>query len=122
MSQNFLNLALRFLLELSALFAMGYWGWSAAQGIFRFVLAAGIPLLAAFLWGSVRQPEDAPQQKHVLFPVHGSVRLLLEFLFFGFAVWGLYKANAPRQANILAAVVLFHYVISYDRVGRLLRR
>jgi Protein of unknown function (DUF2568) len=29
------NLGLRFLLELGALAAVGYWGWQTADGVFR---------------------------------------------------------------------------------------
>ena len=59
MSQNPLNLGLRFILELVALYAFGFWGWVQHEGFMRYVLVAGLPLLAATLWGTFRIPEDA---------------------------------------------------------------
>ena len=44
-----INLAVRFLLELAALFSMGVWGWRTGEGWQRFVLAALIPAGAAVL-------------------------------------------------------------------------
>jgi hypothetical protein len=37
MSTNPINLAVRFLLELSALFAMGLWGWQQGEGLIRYL-------------------------------------------------------------------------------------
>src|SRR5690606_19890911 len=59
MANNPLNLGLRFLLELVALFAVGYWGWTQHQGVMRFVLAIGLPALLAAAWGIFRVPGDA---------------------------------------------------------------
>lgn len=38
MGSNPINLAVRFLLEMFALFALGRWGWMQGTGILRFVL------------------------------------------------------------------------------------
>jgi hypothetical protein len=46
------NLALRFLLEMAALVAIGYWGFDQHSGIWRFVIGIGGPMLAAVLWGT----------------------------------------------------------------------
>lgn len=45
------NLLLRFLLELSALAALGYWGFHVAGGIAGILLCIGAPLLFAASWG-----------------------------------------------------------------------
>ena len=46
------NLALRFVLELCALFAVGYCGYHAVQGeIARLVLCIAAPIVFAVLWG-----------------------------------------------------------------------
>ena len=52
MSSNPINLAIRFMLEMTGLFVMGYWGWSQHNGVLRFVSAIGIPLLAAVFLGN----------------------------------------------------------------------
>ena len=45
------NLTLRFLLELSALFALGRWGWSGRDDGLRMLIGLGLPLAAAAAWG-----------------------------------------------------------------------
>jgi uncharacterized protein DUF2568 len=46
-----LNLLLRFLLELSALAALGYFGYHVASGLAAIFLCIAAPLLFAVLWG-----------------------------------------------------------------------
>ena len=58
MSRNPANLALRFLLELAALYFIGRWGWIQGSGALRHVLAIGLPLFGAFFWGTFRVPGD----------------------------------------------------------------
>jgi hypothetical protein len=121
MSNNPLNLAFRFLLELAALVAIGYWGWVQHEGVWRFVLAIGLPLLAAALWGIFRVPDDASSSGRAPVAVPGGVRLLLELAFFAFAAWALFDAGQSVLAWILGLAVLLHYALSYDRVIWLLR-
>jgi hypothetical protein len=78
MSSNPLNLALRFLLEVLGLLALGYWGWNKAEGIFRYLLALGIPIIAAAIWGTFRVPND-PGKAPVRVP--GILRLVIEIAF-----------------------------------------
>jgi hypothetical protein len=122
MSNNSLNLALRFLLEIAASLAFAYWGWHQASGTPRYLSALGVPMAAAVLWGTFRVPGDASASGKAPIPVPGLVRLLLELAFFGFAVWGLWSLDATTPGLILAGVVLLHYAISYDRVVWLLRQ
>lgn len=122
MSRNPLNLALRFLLELAAMAAIGYWGWTQFDGTLRYLLAIGLPLIAAFAWGTFRVPADASANGKAPVPVPGIVRLLIEIGFFGFATWALFNASAITSVAIFGGVVLFHYIISYDRIVWLLKR
>jgi hypothetical protein len=119
MSQHPLNLALRFVLELVGLFALGYWGWSEHAGLARWLWAVGLPLLAAILWGTFRVPDD-PGDAPVAVP--GPVRLLLEAAFFGAATWAFYAAGGVSAAAFFGLIVLAHYALSYDRLAWLLRR
>ncbi len=118
MSKNPLNLALRFLLELAAMFAVGYWGWVAHQGVLRYVLTVGLLLAFAFLWGVFSVPGDRPSAP---VPVSGFVRLLLEIVLFGGAVLALYAAGRPGWAVVLLILLMIHYGLSYDRVLWLMR-
>lgn len=116
MAQNPLNLAVRFLLELVALVAIGFWGWSWGNGALRYLLAIGGPLLAAVVWGVFAVPGDRSRSGEAPVPVPGWVRLLLELALFAFATWGLYDAGATLLAWILGGVVVVHYAVSYDRI------
>jgi len=141
MSVHPLNLALRFLLELVALGAMGYWGWTQQDGAWRWIAALGIPLIAAVVWASFRVPGDQErmaqsframtpavaeavpgpgEQKRGAVAVPGVVRLLIEAVFFGGAVALLALADQPRAALIFGVVIVLHYALSYDRIAWLL--
>jgi hypothetical protein len=119
MSSNPINLTLRFLLELSALFAMGVWGWQKGEGFMRFVLAIGIPLIAAAIWGIFRVPND-PGAAPVAIP--GVMRLMYEVVFFGFASWALMDVNYVTLGWGMAIIVIIHYIISYDRIFWMIKK
>jgi hypothetical protein len=112
-SNNPVNLAVRFLLELAALAALGFWAWTTQDGILRPALTLGLPVAAAFLWGTFRVPND-PGPAPVAVP--GIVRLLLELALFVSAAGLLVAADQPTAAAVLAAVTTVHYLVSYDRV------
>ena len=119
MGQNPINLTLRFILELLALYFIGRWGWTQHSGIMRYLLAIGLPLLAAVIWGVFRVPGDGGAP---IVRVPGYIRLLIEVLYFGFAAWTLFDAGAITTGWIFSAVTIFHYLISYDRIAWLLKQ
>lgn len=52
------NLGIRFLMELLALGALGYWGFQTGKGpLLRALLGLGAPLLAAVAWGMFVSPK-----------------------------------------------------------------
>ena len=56
------NVALRFLLELCVLVALGYWGFQTGQGLFAKIgLGIGTPLVAAVVWGLLGAPGSSWQ-------------------------------------------------------------
>src|SRR5437764_5435671 len=58
------NVALRFLLELCILVALGYWGVQTGQGLLAKIgLGIGVPLVAAVVWGLV-EASSSPWQLH----------------------------------------------------------
>ena len=122
MGSNPINLAVRFLLEIVGLVALGWWGWNQADGILRFGLALGIPFLAALLWGTFAVPDDPSRSGEARVPVPGIVRLLLELAFFAAATWSLFAMDATTLGWIYGIAVLIHYVISYDRIAWLVRQ
>ena len=122
MSSNPINLAVRFLLEIFSLAVTGIWGWKLSDNWERYVLAIGLPVLAAAIWGTFAVANDPSRSGNAPVPVSGIVRLCIEFLFFGFATWALYNMESNFLSLALAAVVILHYVISYDRIFWLLKK
>jgi hypothetical protein len=122
MSQNVVNLVVRFILELAGLYAFGRWGWSQGAGFTRYVLMIGLPLLAATLWGVFRVPEDASASGNAIVAVPGWVRLLLELAFFSFATFCFFDSGLRNAGWVFGAVSLLHYIVSYDRVFWLLTK
>jgi hypothetical protein len=53
-----LNVAVRFLLELCLLAAVGYWGFKTHSGwLLKILLGIGLPILIAVLWGMFIAPK-----------------------------------------------------------------
>ena len=122
MGSHPLNLALRFLLEIAALVAIGHWGFSQHVGIWRFIIGIGGPLIAAVMWGTFAVPDDPSRSGRAPVAVPGVLRLVLELALFGFAAWALYDASSPVLSLILAIIAIIHYALSYDRVAWLIRQ
>jgi hypothetical protein len=118
MNTNPINLAVRFLLEIAMLIIFGYWGWHLAGSWQRYVAAPVLPILAATLWGVFRIQND-PRRAPVEIP--GIVRLLLEFILFGTAVYFLYDLGYVRLSRIMLIITIAHYLVSYDRTWAMLR-
>jgi hypothetical protein len=101
------NLAIRFLLELCVLVALGYWGFQTGQStLTRVGLGLGAPLVAAIVWGTFISPRAA-------IPVSLPARLLLELIVFGAAVVALAAAGQRTLAWVLALVVVINEVLLY---------
>lgn len=116
-----LNLTLRFLLELVALGALGYWGWTQHIGFLRPSLAIALPVTAAIIWGTFAVVDDPSRSGNAFAPVPGFMRLLLELLIFSVAAFLLYRAGRGTFAITLIAFTIFHYAISIDRIEWLFR-
>jgi hypothetical protein len=116
MGSHPLNLTLRFLLELGAIAAMGYWGWTQHEGLARWLWTIGAPLIAAVLWGIFAVPNDPSRSGHAPVPTPGALRLLLELLIFAAGAIAFIASQQESAGIILAATVLFHYAISYNRI------
>jgi hypothetical protein len=121
MGFNPINLALRFLLEMLALLAMAYWGWTQHDGLFRFIWAIGLPLLSAVIWGTFAVPDDRSRSGKAPVPVPGIVRLLLELAFFALATWSIFASGLQTVGYLFGIVVVIHYLLSYDRIAWLVK-
>ena len=121
MGSHPINLAVRFLLELAALGSAAIWGWQTGTESMRLILAIGLPLALAVIWGVFAVPGDPSRSGKTVIPTPGFLRLILELAFFGFAVWALRDSGYKELALYLGIVTAFHYLLSYDRIRWLLR-
>ena len=121
MSSHPLNLIVRFLLEVAVLVSSSIWAWNQFVDWKGWVLAVLVPLLLATAWGVFAVPGDPSRSGSAPIPIHGMLRLLLELLFFGFAIWALYDLGYRNTGLLLGMISFLHYVVSYDRVIWLVR-
>ena len=116
MGSHPINLLFRFLLELLALVAVAYWAYQQSEAWPGLVLAVLIPFGLAVIWGVFNVPADPSRSGNAPIAVSGIVRLLIEAVVVGMAIWSLYDSGLPRLSAIFGALVIIHYLISYDRV------
>jgi quinol-cytochrome oxidoreductase complex cytochrome b subunit len=102
-----LNIAVRFLLELCVLAAVGYWGFKTGSGWFlKILLGIGAPFLIAFIWGTFGAPQANMQ-------LHGLTLLVLEIIVFGSGVAALYVTKNYSLAWGFAAIVIVNRVLMF---------
>jgi hypothetical protein len=118
MSNNPLNLAVRFILELVILFALGYWAFKTQPGYWKYILMILLPLASAGVWGIFRVPAD---QGKGLVAIPGMLRLVLGIILFTVAWYYLKNSGRPQWALWLVLVSSVHYLLSYNRIWVLLR-
>jgi len=116
------NLVLRFLLEILTLILLAILGWNLGDGFLRLVFSAGLPIIAAALWGLFAVPDDPSRSGKAPIPIPGLLRLLLEGSFFASAVWALRILEQSAWAILFALIVCVHYGLAYKRFVWLLRR
>jgi hypothetical protein len=100
------NDALRFFLELSALAAVAYWGWTEPDGALRWVLVVAAPLAVAAVWGRWMAPRSPKR-------VGDPWRLVIELLVFGSAAAALARAGQGTLAAILAGATAVHLGLTF---------
>lgn len=122
MGSHPINLIIRFLLEITALVSVGMWGWKQNDGWLRYVLAIGIPLILAAIWGTFNVQDDPSRSGSAPIPTPGLIRLAIELGMFALAIWALYDSGFTKASLIFAIIVLLHYLASYDRVIWLLSK
>ena len=122
MGSNPINLALRFLLEIVGLIALGSFGWHFGGELSRYGFAIGIPLVAAIIWGTFAVIDDLSRSGNAVVVISGMFRLAIEFTFFAAATWSMIAVDATKYGMIYGLLVLLHYVASYDRVLWLIRQ
>jgi len=112
-----INLALRFLLELTALVGFGLFGWSLSDTFwFSLIGAAILPVLAMTFWGVFAVPNDKSRSGKAPIPVSGLVRFILELVFFGLAVWCYMLTQHLVFGALFSGFLVLHYALSMERI------
>lgn len=114
------NDLLRFILELCALVAFGYWGLNQDFGLFNYGLMLILPILAAALWGIFAVPDDPSRSGGAPVPVPGGIRLAFEFLILGSAFLSMFTVGLLSFSLLFGALVIVHYILAHERVRWLL--
>lgn len=102
-----MNLVLRFILELCALLAVGYWGFKTGSGfVMKMGLSIGVPLSMVIIWGIFGAPKAVVQ-------LSAGVHLFLELIIFGLPFVALLAAGNPRLAWAYAVIAVINRVLIY---------
>ncbi|PLX12766.1 MAG: hypothetical protein C0598_05470 [Marinilabiliales bacterium] len=121
MGKHPINLFLRFILELIAFTAAGIWGYGQTEGFAALILAVLCPISMAAIWGIFAVPNDPSRSGKTVIKTPGIIRLILELLIFGFAIWAFYSIGMTIISYVLTFFVILHYALSYDRIGWLMK-
>lgn len=102
-----INIGLRFILELCALVAIGYWGFQLDKGILvKLLLGIVLPLVVIVVWGTFGSP-GAP------YPLTGIYRLLLEIAIMGGATVALFASGFTKLAVGFGSIVILNKILMY---------
>jgi hypothetical protein len=104
-----MTLTVRFLLELAALAALGWWGAKTGETtVAKLALGAGAPLAAAVVWGTFVAPKAT-------IAVPGAVHIALQVLVFGAAALALLSIEKTVAAELFASAVVIDTALVYAR-------
>jgi len=117
-----LNLVYRFIHEVCDLMDLGFWGLNQTDNSLKFVLAIGLPIMLAVIWGVFAVPNDKSRSGKAPVPIPGILRLALELGIFATATWALYNLGYSKLYIGFGVAVVFHYILSYDRIAWLLTK
>jgi hypothetical protein len=93
------NLAVAFLLEVVALIAFAFWGWTmGTNDLTRLLLMVALPVVAALLWGAFLSPKPD-------FQLPLALVMFAQLAFFVLAVLALWASGHPLVALVTAAVL-----------------
>ena len=108
---EYANYALRFLLELAALAALGFWGFVEFGGVLQWVIGFGAPLVAAAVWGTFMSPKASR-------PTVDPVRLLIEVAVFGSGVAALLASGETALGLVFAGLAVLHLGLTFALAQR----
>ena len=105
------NMALRLVLEIAALLAVGWWGFTTTPNwLLRIALGLLLPLAMAAAWGVFRTANDGGAP---IVEIGGQLRLVLEAICFAIAVAALFGLGRQDLAVGFVQVLLVPYRQGY---------
>ncbi len=100
-----LNLAIRFLIELCMLVAIGYWGFSTHAGwVLKAIFGLGLPVLLIVIWSLLL----APRATH---PLHGIPHTLLSLILLASGAVALFAAGRAALGWIYVAILVVNQIL-----------
>ncbi len=122
MAKHPLNLTVRFLLELVAIFITGLWGYHVSENATGILYAILCPLDSHYSGVFLQFPNDPSRSGKTVITTPGILRLILELSLFAAATWMMYDLGYSAAWWVYASIVLVHYAISHERVSWLLKQ
>ncbi len=114
------NLAVRFMLEIAVLLAVGVWGFSNFNSLYAYIIGIGAPIFFAIVWGVFAVPNDPSRSGKTVIKTLGSIRLILELNYFIAGSYALYSLNYIYLFYAFSIITVLHYLLSIDRIKWLL--
>ena len=100
-----LNLAVRFLLELCMLVAVGYWGFKThSSWVMKIIFGIGLPVLIAVLWGLFVAPK-------AIYPLSRVPRLVVELILMGSAAVALFASGRTDLGWIYTVILIISEIL-----------
>ena len=100
-----LNLAVRFLLELCMLAAVAFWGFKTQSSwLMKILLAIGLPVLIAVLWGTFLAPRATR-------PLSGASFLTLELILFSTGALALFASDKSTLGWVYTVTVIVNKIL-----------
>jgi hypothetical protein len=103
---QYANLAFSFILELVLLAAFAFAGYVLGDGVMRYILALGVPVIVIVIWGAFLAPRAAR-------PAPPPVKLALKIALFGLAALGLVQTGNLTLAVFFAVAVALNLLLAY---------
>lgn len=112
---------IRFVLEILALIAIGWWGSGLFSGWLSILSGASLVTFTMLLWGTFNVPNDPSRSGKAPIKVSGRLRLAIEILVFLFGTFALIQLHNWFGIFYLIAVIA-HYIHTKERVAWLLKQ
>ncbi len=112
-----LNLVLRFLLELAALVGFSLLVWDQTHGGWRYLAVAVAITTIGVIWTTFAVPGDPSRSGNAPVPVHGALRLVLEWLILFGGAWAFHAAGHSWAGLTLTALIVVHYLLWTERIA-----